>query len=86
MKFVCPKCGYKEYGLKITKKMIREVPDRKDCDYALTCIHEQCKCVKNRQGEYELRFTPNQLEFIRACKKYNVPGLILHDYWVKNIN
>lgn len=85
MRNKCPNCGYQSHGLKITKKMIRDVPTRFDCSYALDCIYEQCKCVKNKQGEYKLRFTPNQLEFIRVCKKYNVPGLILHS-WIKNIN
>jgi len=84
MIYRCPRCGYKEPGLKITKKMIREVSTRKDCGYALTCIHEQCKCEKNKNGEYELKLTPNQLEFVRECKKHNVSGLILHD-WVKYI-
>lgn len=83
----CSKCGHTDfnYGLKITKKMIREIPTRKDCWYALKCIYEQCECKKNRKGIYTLRFTPNQLEFIRACKKYNIPGIILHD-WVKYVD
>jgi hypothetical protein len=82
----CPRCGYKERGLAINKKMIREVNDgkRNDCWYALTCIKEQSKVTQGKNGTMHLQLTPNQLEFVRACKRQNVKGLLTNE-WTKFI-
>ena len=85
MEYKCPKCGYKERGLSITKKMIREVGvTRTNNWYALRCIYEKSYYVKNKQGEYYRKFTPNQIDFIKACIIHNDKGLITNK-WVNNI-